>query len=88
MAQLVEQRIRNVWVRGSSPRSGSEKASREQSFPLFMEDCSLPFSPFDSIIHYILIIQVSDVMNVFVVKPNVWEAAIWGDLCIGFSACA
>ena len=23
MAQLVEQRIRNAWVRGSSPRSGS-----------------------------------------------------------------
>ena len=29
MAQLVEQRIRNAWVRGSSPRSGSQKACRE-----------------------------------------------------------
>ena len=29
MAQLVEQRIRNAWVRGSSPRSGSGKAFRE-----------------------------------------------------------
>ena len=29
MAQLVEQRIRNAWVRGSSPRSGSQKAFRE-----------------------------------------------------------
>ena len=29
MAQLVEQRIRNAWVRGSSPRSGSGEAIRE-----------------------------------------------------------
>ncbi len=58
MAQLVEQRIRNAWVRGSSPRSGSEEASREQSYPLFMEDCSLSFYPrFNHSLHfnYILI---------------------------------
>ena len=29
MAQLVEQRIRNAWVGGSSPPGGSEKASEE-----------------------------------------------------------
>ncbi len=29
MAQLVEQRIRNAWVGGSSPPGGSEKAFRE-----------------------------------------------------------
>ena len=34
MAQLVEQRIRNAWVRGSSPLIGSKKISREL-FPEF-----------------------------------------------------
>ena len=32
MAQLVEQRIRNAWVAGSSPASGSEKRLLGQSF--------------------------------------------------------
>ena len=32
MAQLVEQRIRNAWVAGSSPAIGSPKADNHRSF--------------------------------------------------------
>ena len=30
MAQLVEQRIRNAWVRGSSPRVGSSEKKKDR----------------------------------------------------------
>ena len=34
MAQLVEQRIRNAWVRGSSPRVGSKKQMNKSQIPV------------------------------------------------------
>ena len=46
VAQLVEQRIRNAWVAGSSPASGSKRRKRVATlFFFFCAICPLDFEP-------------------------------------------
>ena len=45
MAQLVEQRIRNAWVAGSSPASGSTGEKRDLRASFFTDGLDLGGSP-------------------------------------------